>query len=135
MVAIGIIGLLAAVVLPSLSGARNNSRIKAETSAVEQFKLTLTLFREANRTLPAGDDTGATWDDVVDVLVAAGMVTDDVRTDEWGNTYAYEAGDGTYYTYVCSAGPDGTVDTSQSAFEIGVGSMMGNNDDICTYIR
>lgn len=56
IVVVGIIALLSAVVLASISQARSNTRDKKRLSDIKQYELAFTLYKEANGDFPSCDD-------------------------------------------------------------------------------
>jgi prepilin-type N-terminal cleavage/methylation domain-containing protein len=159
MVVLSIITVILAIVLPSLTAVRANSRIKAETTSVGEIKLQLALYRDLHKTFPPGvsgslldgcttcllrpgasyDLTLATsqWQSIAAQLSGvSGGVTK--IADVWGNPYAY---DNNYrvanlarYSGVCSMGPDGILQTLDAPFLVEtIPQVLG--DDICHFFQ
>jgi prepilin-type N-terminal cleavage/methylation domain-containing protein len=76
IVVIGIIGLLAGIILTSISQARANSRDKNQKSEIKQLQLALGLYREANGSYPIVA-AGGGGDSCLDAVLTNG----DVRTN------------------------------------------------------
>lgn len=132
IVVVAIIGLLSAVIIPSIQDARQNSKIKAETASVEQFRLNLTLYREVNRAFPED----SSWETAANALTPTYYTTAPL-TDEWGNAYIYynnyNSGTQTNYTMICSTGPDGTADTTGVPLTNSIPAAA--NDDLCVFLK
>ena len=162
LVVIAIIGVMTAVVTVSSSAARENAKVKNETAKVEQMELDMKLYREQHRVLPPGQNSvgqdscslcrysegnysGAesAWNDVVAVFDSYTSVS--ASEDEWGNPYGYDnnyyVNDPSYYSIICSAGPDGEMqtfsDTANRAanYSLTVANPSPAGDDIWTFFR
>ena len=164
LIVIAIIGLLAAIVFASLSSAREKSDVAATQAQLEQIVKAFELFYSNHgdyppvgsdhcsicefwgETIPPNpywdggyDSTaywyGAQWSDIVNLLVADGVIGPGIVLDPWGNSYLYDKNFGqSCYTWspICSRGPNGFYETphcpSANSFPTAVG------DDICVFI-
>jgi general secretion pathway protein G len=111
-----ILAVLAAVVIPKLTGRVQESKIKATVAQISNLKAALETYEQDNGSYPDPADglnalvsppanAGAGWHKQMDA----------VPKDAWGNDFKYEL-NGTDYE-ITSAGPDG---------------QMGTGDDITT---
>ncbi len=149
MVVITIIGILSTIAVMSFSTAREKSKIKAEKSTVESFRLSMTLYREATNEFPPGVDncsgcsygaesptTIAAWKTVADSMVPIVMPRP-IYEDTWGNPYAYDNNytvpNTSYYSYLCSVGPNGVFETTGRPLT--VANPTAGGDDICIFLR
>jgi general secretion pathway protein G len=149
LVVLAIISVLSSVVMVSVGSARTNAKIKTETATVAQFELYLKLYREQTNNYPPGVDncsacnysasspaTIARWKTVADSLTPL-FTTRPIYEDEWGNPYAYDNNfrvpNTSYYTYLCSAGPNGVDDSG--IHPLTTPSPSAGGDDICFFTR
>lgn len=154
---IAIISILSSIVIVSASEARKNSKIKAETAAVTQFELYLKLYRvktdhyppSANNCSACSYDansmaTISEWEIVADSLYPS-ITQSPIYRDVWGNPYAYDNNyrfdNLAYYTVLCSAGPDGVLQTyllsdrpADYAWAT-VSNPQTKGDDICFFTQ
>lgn len=91
MVVVIIIGILAALVVPNLTGSAENSRLKRAKADVETIARAAELYYvEQNSTPPPNPGTD---------LAAKGYLKEWPIKDPWGTNYSYElSGDGTRAT-------------------------------------
>lgn len=136
------------------SDARDAAKITTEEAAVKQLNLSLSLYRGTTNSFPPGVDNcslchlrdgdiavgQAQWDLVVAALTPK-YIGESISTDVWGNPYGYDnnyqvAGD-SYYTTLCSMGPDGQLQTfvagDASLYEITRAEPLTRGDDICFF--
>lgn len=108
MLVVVIIGLLAAVALPQLSGRVGMSQVKAAEATVKNLRLAANMYEVDNGKFP----------DSLQNLISKGseinwngpyLEKEEIPKDPWGNEYRYTR-QGNSYT-VASAGPDGTFGT------------------------
>lgn len=91
LVAIGIIGVLTAVVITSQADARAQARDKERQADIGQIQLAVRLYAEANRSFPASTETiCSSCSGTVNTAVEAyiGGEVEDPKHD--GSTYFYE---------------------------------------------
>jgi len=99
LVVLAIIGILSAIVLASLNGARQKGRDARRISDVKQIQLALELYYDANSNFP----TIASAPLTTTLLTAAGYITV-VPTDPSGGTAAYG-----YFAYPSGCNNSGTT--------------------------
>jgi len=159
MVVIAIIGVLTGVVVISASAARENAKIKSEMANVGQMELDMKLYREQHRVLPPGSDgvaedncsicryadgdyqdAQAVWEELVAMFDAYTSVA--VTEDAWGNPYGYDSNyrvnNQDMYSVLCSAGPDGVMqtyagDNRNDDYDLSVRNPEAKGDDICVF--
>ena len=119
-----ILAVLAAVVIPKLTGRVEDSRRKATIAEISNLKTALDTFEIDNGRYPMTNEG-------LEALVAkpAGMDTwggkyiDEVPTDKWGHPYIYR-------------GPDTAVDApSFDIVSMGGDGVEGTEDDIDKYTK
>jgi general secretion pathway protein G len=161
LVVLAIISVLASVVMVSVSGARENARIKSEKATVAQMELYLKLYKEnvggyppstassqidncslcylrpSSYNFSTGEDR---WEVVADALTPL-FTTQPLYTDAWGMPYAYDnnykVSGSQYYSALCSLGPDGVLQTFlvSSNYLLTVPNPQTLGDDICFFTR
>jgi len=158
LVVIAIISILTGIVLASVSEARKNSKIKAAKAEVSEFELEIKLYEEQYGYYPPGttvpedhcslcslragnmSQTRTLWGDIVSLL---GMPPSAIE-DPWGNPYGYDnnqyVANTNLYTTLCSAGPDGDLESwdhanQPSYLKANVSNPQPKGDDICVFMR
>lgn len=142
LVVISIIGILAAIVLVSLSGARLRAKIAKAEGEVDSIRKAILMLQADTGKYPRVNDINS----VEDFKNYVFPYLDNITDDPWGNPYFYDgcpkpcgncsdswegwdAGcePGEWQTSVCSAGPDGVLESQDVAGPVG--------DDVCIYFK
>lgn len=152
MVVISIIGILAAAVLFSVSGAKDSGRIGKAKTDLEDIKLALLLYVEETSSMPPGSEhcslcafrtpptsiaSSTDWETVIVPDVESEIQVRLPARDPWGNHYLYDNN----YTVVgaarpsiiCSRGPDGVLDTWLNAAALA--QRLAQDDDVCIFFN
>jgi type II secretion system protein G len=109
LVVIAVIGLLSAIVLVSMQGARTSAMISKTKSDLDAFRTALNLYLAAHEVFPCLNE-GAVSACLNGALSPYGKLP---ATDPWGNTYQWH-NPGCCFdecTMVLSGGPNGVVCT------------------------
>lgn len=147
-----LVGILASIVLFSVSGARQSARVtKAETD-LDEIKLAFQLYLEqtgsmppgvghcshcAFRTPPSNSGEANAWETTIVPNVQSVVQIQIPARDPWGNHYLYDnnfiVSGAAYPSIICSRGPDGALNTwlDSSAYS----QRVAQNDDICIFFK
>ena len=120
-----ILGILAAIVVPKITGRSEDARKQATVTQISAFKTALNTFEVDNGYYPKGQNG------LVDLIQRPRdaqswhgpyLDTDSVPKDPWGNAYSYvcPGRNNTSSFDISSAGPDG---------------QAGNEDDITNWTK
>jgi prepilin-type N-terminal cleavage/methylation domain-containing protein len=154
MIVIGIISILAATVLFSISGAKDSSRISKAKTDLEDIKMALQLYVETTGIMPPGPPATelctlcgwrnnnvtlqSRWESVVVPQVASTTPVTMPVLDPWGRFYAYDNNFGVFLadnpSIVCSVGPDGILQTWTTP-QLAIDQRTSQGDDICVFLR
>lgn len=113
LVVVGIIAILAAVLVPRMTGYAEKARVSRAMSDLATMRSIIEAYRasEGNDSYPATtavekvlQDQGVNWD----------TTSSDGIKDPWGNAYYYVS-DKDSYT-LASSGPDGTIDNNDDVY-------------------
>lgn len=116
-----ILGVLAAIVVPKVSGRTEQARITAAVTQVSNFGVALDAFEVDNGYYPKGK--GGLEDLVIqpkDAQNWRGPYIKQIPMDPWNNPYIYEA-------------PGKHNDTSYDLMSMGPDGRIGGGDDITNY--
>ena len=119
MLVVVIIGILAAVIGPKLSGKTNTARIKATRSSIESLKTTLGLFEMHAGRFP-------TTDEGLDSLLDKPA---DLNDDEWEGPYLKEWPKDSWGEDFIYRSP-GEVNSDFDLISMGPDKKEGTDDDI-----
>ena len=110
-----ILAVLAAVVIPKLTGRVEDSRRKATIAEISNLKSALNTFEQDNGRFPS---TNEGLDPLVNKPASGDTsnwvkLLDEVPNDKWGNPYTYQGPDtlGENDFNIISNGPDGQLGT------------------------
>lgn len=114
MVVVIIIGILAAIAIPTMTAQQDKAKIKRAVAELKSMKTIIDTFmadsaNNASGYAPKAAGDTSTANGIEKVLNDSGV--DVTNTDPWGNSYKYQAKatfDGTTYT-LFSFGPDGAI--------------------------
>ena len=140
LVVIAIIGLLAAIVWVSLSGARLKAKISKAEAEVNTIYKAVKMLQADTGKYPRVNDINS----IDDFKTYLAPYIYDITNDPWGNPYFYDGcpepcGDcadltwnaicepGQWQTSVCSGGPDGVIESQDVEGPVG--------DDSCVYFK
>jgi len=151
LVVLAIIGLMVTAAFASLGAAKDKGKIASTKSQLHQIENAFHLFNSKYMDIPplplhadfcnmcfywppSVPWAHGAWVDVVDALVAEGLITNDIKTDPWGNPYLYDKNYnmGLYtcntWSPICSMGPNATLETPNCQ-----ALPVTNGDDICLF--
>lgn len=128
LVVIAIIGILSAVVLASLTSARQKSRDAKRIAEVGQIQKALDLFYDINQTYPSTTPTGYSGvDAAVQAVTASGLLPKTpIPPQGAGANYVYR---GVYLNVATPTECDGTapLGTQCSNYELGISLERSDN--------
>lgn len=119
MLVVVIIGILAAVIGPKLSGKTNTARVKATRSSIESLKTTLGLFEMHAGRFP-------TTDEGLDALLEKPA---DLNDDEWEGPYLKEWPKDSFGEDFIYRSP-GEINSDFDLISMGPDKREGTDDDI-----
>ncbi|MFH1771693.1 MAG: type II secretion system protein GspG [Candidatus Omnitrophota bacterium] len=146
MVVVAIVGMLAAALLPSISGIMDRARVAKAEAEVRSIANAILALNQDTGLWPAGNVQGsalnganmglisrnaalwpATWDGPY-LEKSIGNGGDGL--DPWGRAYVYDGGEaGSGQTCIASVGPDGVIASYNRA------DLTAQGDDIIVYFN
>ncbi len=125
LVVIAIIGMLSAIVLASLSVARQKGNDSAAKSELVQFRTAFEIYLESHNTYPPNTDScsactnpcdAVSWNAVVSALKTSNSMSNPPATDPWGRPWCYDnnydVNTCTLPTAIWSMGKNGSSESS-----------------------
>lgn len=102
IVVLSVLGIMAAVIIPSISGPLNKSKVIASYSRVVSVQMSIDRYKKVTGNYPGSIAT----------LVPEYLESEIPDKDAWGNSYYYDSATGKY----SSVGPDGQGGTADDIY-------------------